>query len=415
MDKISRIFNLNNIVAVKLRICVPILFLCFIGLLALKSTSIDTLGEHSVFYKQFVWIGIGVLVFIFIQFTRNQLLYEFAYIFYFLILFLLIITLFMPIIKNSTRWIVVGGFQFQPSEIGKIVIILAMARFLADYKDVLSDQQLILSTGIIALLPLMLVFKQPDYGTGIMYLLPVLPMLYWSGVKVKNILLYIFPIISMIATYSLIGYTIWMFLLIIMLISFRFKIFTIIFNFIINIGVGLFAVNAYDNLLNQYHRNRIYDYFQNLFLGGSDSYMGIGYQAFQSKVAIGSGGFFGKGLGEGTQSYLRFLPIKDSDFIVSVISEELGLFFILLIIITFMIFVYNSMDFAQRIFNKFYSLSIIGFASILFFHIIINMSMITGLFPVVCLHLPFIIYGGSFMLTCFIIISIINNIINNEL
>ena len=415
MDRLSRIFNLNNIVAAKLRVCAPILFLCFIGLLALKSTSIDTLGEHSVFYKQFIWLSIGIFAFIFIQFTRNQLLYEFAYIFYFLILFLLIVTLFMPVIKNATRWIVLGGLQFQPSEIGKVVIILAIARFLADYKDVLSDQQLILSTGMIALLPLILIFKQPDYGTGIMYLLPIAPMLYWSGVKVKSILLYIFPIISMIATYSLIGYTIWMFLLIVMLISFRFKIITIISNFIINVGFGLFAVNAYDNLLNDYHRNRIYDYFQNLFLGGSDSYMGIGYQAFQSKVAIGSGGFFGKGLGEGTQSYLRFLPIKDSDFIVSVISEELGLFFILLIIAAFMVFVYNSLDFAQRIFNKFYSLSIVGFTFMLFFHIIVNMSMITGLFPVIGLPFPFISYGGSFMLTCFIIIAIINNMINNEL
>ena len=132
-------------------------------------------------------------------------------------------------------------------------------------------------------------------------------------------------------------------------------------------------------------------------------------------MAIGSGGFFGKGLGEGTQSYLRFLPIKDSDFILSVISEELGLFFILLIITVFMIFIYSSMDYAQRIFNKFYSLSIIGFSSILFFHIIINMSMITGLFPVVGLPFPFISYGGSFMLTCFIMIAIINNMINNEL
>ena len=139
MDRLSRIFNLNNIVAAKLRVCAPILFLCFIGLLALKSTSIDTLGEHSVFYKQFIWLSIGIFAFIFIQFTRNQLLYEFAYIFYFLILFLLIVTLFMPVIKNATRWIVLGGLQFQPSEIGKVVIILAMARFLADYKDVLSD------------------------------------------------------------------------------------------------------------------------------------------------------------------------------------------------------------------------------------------------------------------------------------
>ena len=143
--------------------------------------------------------------------------------------------------------------------------------------------------------------------------------------------------------------------------------------------------------------------------------MGIGYQAFQSKVAIGSGGFFGKGIGEGTQSYLRFLPIKDSDFILSVISEEMGLFLVTLIILVFLAFLYFSIDYAQRLFNKFYSLSLIGFSSILFFHIIINMSMVVGLFPVIGLPFPFISYGGSFMVSCFIMIAIINNIIHNDL
>ena len=107
MDRLGRIFNFNNIVGIKLRICLPIAFLCCVGLLALKSTSLDALGQHSVFYKQFIWIFIGILIFMFIQLTRNQLLYEFAYIFYFSILLLLIVTLFMPVIKNSTRWIVI--------------------------------------------------------------------------------------------------------------------------------------------------------------------------------------------------------------------------------------------------------------------------------------------------------------------
>ena len=152
-----------------------------------------------------------------IQFLRNQVFYEFSYIFYIVVLLLIGITLFMPAIKNSTRWILIGSYQFQPSEFGKVIIILALARFIADYKDTLSDHQLIISSIIISIFPLLLIFKQPDYGTGLTYLLPVLPMLYWSGVKTKNILLYLFPFVSMITAMHLMAYTVWMILLFIIL------------------------------------------------------------------------------------------------------------------------------------------------------------------------------------------------------
>ena len=415
MERINRIFRFSNIIGFNLRLGLPVLFLCAIGLIALNSTSVDTLGQHSVFYKQCIWIICGLLLFILFQFIRNQVLYEFSYIFYIALLLLLAITLFMPEIKKSTRWIVIGSYQFQPSEFGKIFIILALARFIADYKDTLSDHQLIISTTIISICPLLLIFKQPDYGTGLMYLLPVLPMLYWSGVRTKNMVLYLFPIISMITAMHLMAYTVWMILLFIILLILQFRTVIIISNFIINIVFGLLNAYLWNNWLNEYHRDRIWDFIQNLLNPDKTDHMGIGYQAFQSKVAIGSGGFFGKGVGEGTQSYLRFLPIKDSDFILSVISEEMGLFLVILIILVFLAFLYVIIDYAQRLFNKFYSLSCIGFSSILFFHIIINMSMITGLFPVIGLPFPFISYGGSFMVSCFIMIAIINNIVHNDL
>ena len=267
----------------------------------------------------------------------------------------------------------------------------------------------------IGLLPLLLIFKQPDYGTGLMYLLPMLPMLYWSGVKFKILSLYLFPILSMLAAMNLLAYYTWMVFLIFILVYHKFRLVTIIFNFIINITFGLINAYAWTYLLKDYHKGRIIDFMQSIFNPENSNLMGIGYQAFQSKVAIGSGGFLGKGLGEGTQSYLRFLPIKDSDFILSVISEEMGLFLVTTIVITFLVFLYFVIDYAQRLFNKFYSLCLVGFCSILFFHIIINMSMVSGLFPVIGLPFPFISYGGSFMLSCFIMIAIINNIINNDL
>ena len=214
----------------------------------------------------------------------------------------------------------------------------------------------------------------------------------------------------MLAQRDLIAFYIWMFLLIIILLFISKRIINVIFNFVINCSSGILAPYAWDYFLQEYHKQRII----NLLYPDTDP-LGAGYQILQSKVAIGSGGLLGKGLGEGTQSYLRFLPIKDSDFILSVISEEMGFFCIVIITIIFLSFIYFNIDFSQRLFNRFQSLNIIGFCSLLFSHMIINMSMVVGLFPVIGLPFPFISYGGSFMLTCFIIIGIINNIVNNDL
>ena len=410
MSIINRIFNFNNILRFDLRIIGPIIILCIIGLIALKSASLDTLGQHSVFYNQIQWIIIGLITFLVIQFIRNNLFYEFAYIFYLILLILLFITLFMPKTNGSTRWILIGGIQFQPSEFGKIIFIMAVSRFITDYRDSFTAHQLIITCAILTLIPLAFIVRQPDYGTGIIYLLPILPMLYWANVDSKKIVLYIFPIISMLAQRDLLTFYIWMFLLIIILLFISKKIIQVVFNFILNCSFGISAPYFWEHALRPYHRERILE----LLYPGSDP-LGAGYQILQSKVAIGSGGILGKGLGEGTQSYLRFLPIKDSDFILSVISEEMGFFCIVIITIIFLLFIYFCMDFSQRLFNRFQSLNIIGLCSLLFFHMVINMSMVVGLFPVIGLPFPFISYGGSFMLTCFIIIGIINNIVNNDL
>ena len=142
---------------------------------------------------------------------------------------------------------------------------------------------------------------------------------------------------------------------------------------------------------------------------------GAGYQVIQSMTAIGSGGFWGKGLGSGTQTQLRFLPVRDTDFIISVIGEEMGLFGITLLLIAFSMIFYWFIGFADTMSNKFCSLSLIGFASILFVHLIVNMGMTVGLFPVTGLPVPFLSYGGSFLLTCFLILGLVNNMISQNI
>ena len=186
MNFINRIFNFDNTIKFDLRVIFPIFLLCGIGLIALKSASLDTLGQHSVFYNQIRWIAIGILIFLIIQFIRNNVIYEFAYVFYFILLIFLLITLFMPKMNGSSRWILMGGMQFQPSEFGKIIFIVALSRFMTDYRDSLNSHQMIVSCIVLTLIPLAFIIIQPDYGTAAVYLLPVLPMLYWANVNTKK-------------------------------------------------------------------------------------------------------------------------------------------------------------------------------------------------------------------------------------
>ena len=130
MELINRIFSINNSLNLNLRLISPVIFLCVIGLIALKSTSVDTLGVHSIFNKQLAWLSIGMLSFVLIQFLRAQVLYEFSYILYLILIVLLITTHFMPEINRTTRWIVFGSINFQPSELGKIIMIQKISNHL---------------------------------------------------------------------------------------------------------------------------------------------------------------------------------------------------------------------------------------------------------------------------------------------
>ena len=177
--------------------------------------------------------------------------------------------------------------------------------------------------------------------------------------------------------------------------------------FVINILFGILSPYIWNNVLYPHQRSRILTLINPM----SDPH-GAGYQVIQSIIAIGSGGIWGKGVGEGTQTQLRYLPVRDTDFIISVIAEEWGLFGIMIILIAFYIIIYWLIIYAGSISNEFSSLVLIGFASILFAHLVVNMGMTVGLLPVTGLPAPFLSYGGSFLITCLTILGMANNIIN---
>ena len=390
-------------------IAMPVMLLVFISLITLYGTKGELLVLQSNFFKHLVFFITGLILFYYIQLIRTTFFYEMAYFLYFLLIIALIITFFMPEKFGATRWIFIGSFRFQPSEFGKIIIVFALSKYLSDFRGRFDSIQLIPSVLIIALLPALFIFKQPDLGTAIIFPAITYPMLFWSGVRPFHLFVIISPLLSILAAFNLQLFYFWMFFL-----------FLIIFlsQPIIRDGIFIFVINLFSGTLSSFIWNHLYPHQKNrilTFLDPAKDPLGEGYQIIQSITAIGSGGFLGKGYGEGSQTHLRFLPVRDSDFIVSVIGEEFGFVGIVTIFVLFYFLLFSIVKSSGKLNNQFGSFVLIGFASIIFFHIIINMGMVVSMFPVTGLPLPFLSYGGTFLLSMMFMISIINNIINNDI
>ena len=400
----------NQTIVINWKIVSPVFFYFLISMLVLNSTNDAALFIESTFYRQAAWFGIGILVFFFVQYIRIQYLYDSSYLL-FVVLFLLIFsTIFSPVINGAQSWILLGPFNFQPSEIGKIIYVIFLARFFTDYNEKNNFTLLfILMLGVIVVPPI-LIFKQPDLGTAMIYLSVIIPMLYWSRYSNMIIFLLFSPLVSLVAVSNLFLFYTWMIFCIAVLLYCRQSLYRGLLNFTLNLICGLASNYIFYNILKDHHRERI-----RIILDPYNDPLDTGYQIIQSLISIGSGGMLGKGLGNGTQTQLSFLPVSNSDFIMSVISEEMGFITIFFILLSLSWFVFWTMDYALKIENKFASVLLIGCCTIIFMHFIINMGMVSGLLPVTGLPVPFISYGGSFLLTCSILIGLINNLVNNNI
>ena len=400
----------NQSLLIKWSIITPVIFFVIVGLFGLSSTSNFNSFISSTFYKQILWIFIGIIAFVIVQYIRIQYLHDYSYIYFILLVLLLISTQFFPSIEGSKRWLMIGKIYFQPSELGKILYVLGLARFFNDYKVKDKFTLIYFLILFISVIPPLLVFIQPDLGTALIYMSLVVPVLYWSKFDIKLILLLIAPIVSMIAVANLFFYYFWMIFLFIYLVFVKDRLFIRIINFLLNLSASIISPFIWNNILREHQRNRI-----ETFIDPFSDPLGNGYQVIQSMISIGSGGFWGKGIGNGTQTHLKFLPVRDTDFIASVISEEMGFITIFFVMSFLLWFVYRIFDYAQKIENEYASTVLIGLFSIIFMHFIINLGMISGLLPVTGSPVPFISYGGSFFLTCSIILGLMNNIINNQI
>ncbi|MCK4716450.1 MAG: rod shape-determining protein RodA [Candidatus Marinimicrobia bacterium] len=397
----------NSVSNTNLLIFITVFLLCISGLIALYSASLHVEAPFlkKIIGKQMLWMIIGLLAILIIFFVQRKLLFDGALILYWIGIAFIIAPYFIGnSVAGANRWIVLGPFHFQPAEFMKIIVIIGIARYLSKNDLVISDFKSLIIPLLLALLPMAIVLKQPDLGTSMIYIILVFPMLIWAGARIYHLFIIIAPVISILTAFNFYSFFIWVLCLIVILYFSKEKIWLAIMLFIFNLSLG-FVTPVLWNRLKPYQQNRILT----LFNIEADP-RGSGYQVIQSQIAVGSGGFLGKGIGNGTQTHLKFLPEQHTDFIFSVVGEEYGFIGVGSILLLFLILTVILISVAFRLRDRFSSLVVIGVASVLFLHTVINVAMTIGLMPVTGLPLPFLSYGGSFIITCFLMIGLVFNL-----
>lgn len=373
------------------------------SLITLYSISDNPLSFNSSFYRQCIFLIFSSIVFIIIKNIPIKIIHDNSTLIFIATLILCIIPFFLPRVEYTYRWIDLGFFYIQPSEYLKCATVIVIAKYLSNHQLEVKDNSIIIIPSLLTILSAFIVLNQPDLGTAAIIFAPLLPMLLWAGVSNFTIFLMIAPIITVLAASNIISFSIWAFVMFCFFLTFQASVVNKFLLYFANIFTGLLTPFLWNNLAD-YQKQRILT-----FLNPDLDPMGSAYHIIQSITAIGSGGLFGKGWGAGSQTQLKFLPVQESDFILSVIAEEFGFFGISIVMLLCFLLIKTLLDIAFRSSDYFASLIIIGLASILLSHIFINSAMTIGLMPVKGLPIPFISAGGSFLLSCFIMIGLVVN------
>ena len=392
-------------------ILINVFGLVFIGLMSLYSISIlQKENLSNAFIKQLLFLGPAIILMIITTVLSKRLIHKYIYILYGLIIILVVLPFLGEEIAGTYRWIDLGlSFGLQPSEIAKWVIVITLARYLSDNNLQVQKFSSNILPFFIAMIPTFIVLNQPDLGTAVVMMVPVIPMLYWVGARPYHLFLIIAPLFSILTAFNVVVFTVWTIIVGIIIYRSMSKLWNGVIIFFFNVFLGLMFPLLW-SFLRPFQRNRILTFFNPEL-----DPLGAGYHIIQSKTALGSGGFLGKGLGEGTQSQLKFLPVQESDFIVSVIGEELGMISLLVMLFLFCWLIIKMINLSYSALDRFSGLIIVGIASIFLSHVFINCSMAAGLLPVKGLPLPFISYGGSFLISSFMMIGLILNFGRTEI
>ena len=329
----------------------------------------DTDASKTEYQKQIIWFGVACGIAIFLWAIDTSMFEFLGYAIYGVSLILLIVVLAMPSIYGSSSWFSIGPFLYQPSELMKIGYILCAAKAMTMYLENKETPQpdrrksIILLAVIAALfiVPLLLIILQPDFGTALVYIMITAFMVFKMGIKYRYI--------------------------------------------IVALLLAIILLPLVYNFLPAHAKTRI-----DVFLNPELDPLGDGYNAIQSKIAVGAGMFLGTGLLKGSQTQYDYLPVQSSDFIFSVISEEMGFAISALVVILYLVMLLRILKAAAEARDAYTSFVAIGIAGMFTFHFIENIGMTIGLLPITGVPLPFVSYGGSNLLTSGFALGIILNI-----
>ncbi|OYD14029.1 rod shape-determining protein RodA [candidate division WOR-3 bacterium JGI_Cruoil_03_51_56] len=380
-----------------LKIIVPTLLLTALGMLIIYSTG----GRHYLI-RQLLFLPVALAGMFAAYAIPQRVFHDMAGLLYGVILLLLVLVLFFGKGIGSKRWFMLGPVAFQPSEFAKLATVLLLARSLASCRNPLFTWKTLFVPSIICLVPAILVITEPDLSAALVLAVILASMLYWAGFRPLHILLLFTPLISFAAGFSLYTWIpFFVFLGIIMLI--RTNLFRTLLALLVGSLFGLLSPISF-SLLKVYQRARI----KNFLAPWLDPH-GVGWNAIQSRIAIGSGRLTGKGFLSGTQTRLGFLPNRHTDFAFSCVGEEFGFIGSILLVGLFALIIHRFLIAARFSRDSFSSLVGIGCAAILSYQVFINIGMLLGLIPITGVPLPFISYGGSSLVLNYIIVGLILN------
>lgn len=340
-----------------------VLISCIFGLIVLRSATLNSAVGSSIIRSQTIVTILGfIILFIFIIMDYEFLGKLYVPIYIVSVLLLLAVLIFGvgddQAGVGAKNWLMIGGFVFQPAEPAKIGLIISLAKFIDKNKDTINAPFTLLKVLAFAFFPVLLILKQPDAGTAMVFIFFIAAMFFAAGIKWRYI-----------------GYA---------------------------LGVGLLSLPIIWLNLDVYQKNRVFN-----FLDPERDTSGTGYQALQGRIAVGSGEIFGRGLYQGTQTQYNFLPAKQTDFIFAVLAEELGFLGGAGLILLYFIMMQRFLLIAKRSEDLFGSLMTIGIFGKFLFHIWENIGMTIGLMPITGIPLPFFSHGGTYQLVNLISIGIV--------
>jgi len=380
--------------------------LVVIGLFAIYSSTQNTISQKGNFDKQIISWGISLFVFFFIYALPTKI-FKIAAVpsYFFSMLLLLVVLVIGRKVGGARSWIALGGFSFQPAEFAKLATILFLSNFLSRAETDLDNLKDICIALAIGMSPIALIMLEPDLGSSFVFIGVLLALLFWKGISLFGLAVVLSPgIVAVASLFGPIYFVVAIGFVIVILFYFKKDIFLNGSILALNIASGFFVDNLY-NILSPHQQKRI-----QTFIDPNADPLGSGYNAIQAKVAIGSGGFLGKGFLHGNQTQLQFIPEQWTDFIFCVIGEEFGFIGSLFVIVLFLVLFLRILRLASFAKNEFLSLVIIGILTVFFVHFLVNVGMAIGILPVIGIPLPFVSYGGSSLLINMAMLGIILNI-----